>query len=124
QQKVAWMRDSLLVEAQRRGVPVYAVAFSEQADFMLIHDLAEATGGGYYRAVSGDEVQADFGRIVDDLKAKVAPAAAAPAPSRPAEPAEPAATPGATTGWIVAGIAVASLVALLVLAVGVRRLRA
>jgi hypothetical protein len=100
-----WLRTQLLPEARRRGIRLFSVALTEQADFPLIQEMASATGGDYYRALAAQEIAPIFQRIrarIEPRRAAAPPPAAAPqAPSPAAGPA-----PILAVGWFwIAGAA-------------------
>lgn len=66
--RARWLRDDLLPEAARRQVMVISVAFTDQADFQLMQSVAQKTGGLYFKAQSGSEINAIFSRIENTLR--------------------------------------------------------
>lgn len=58
-----WMQEYLTNEATEAGIKVFGIAFTEAADFHLIHILTHATGGTYYRAPGAADLQAALNRI-------------------------------------------------------------
>lgn len=87
-----WLRSSLVLEAQRHDIRIYGLAFTEQADFLLLQFLAQATGGEYFRALVPEDLAPVLGRIEASLDRA---AATAPANAAAAEPAAPANEPPA-----------------------------
>ena len=41
-----WLRESLLPDARQAGVRIFAIAFSEAADYELLQNMAHETDGG------------------------------------------------------------------------------
>ncbi|MCS3903656.1 uncharacterized protein YegL [Methylohalomonas lacus] len=75
-----WLLDDLAADAARADIRIFAVAFTNDADFQLIQSLASKTEGDYFRALTAADLGAVFKRINDSLAA--APAAEAqPAPA-------------------------------------------
>lgn len=66
--------NGLAVELGSMGVPVHTIAFSREADAMLLRSLARETGGTSRQAVSADELSAMFMRVLE----MVAPVAQVP----------------------------------------------
>lgn len=58
-----WLRQSLLPEARKQGVRIFGIAFTEQADFTLIQEMARETGGEYFRALKAEEIRGIFQQI-------------------------------------------------------------
>jgi hypothetical protein len=54
-------------EAVDRGVPVYSVSFSDEADQDLMQDIADMTGGSHYHAVTATELADAFRDIARRL---------------------------------------------------------
>ena len=50
-----WLRESLLPDARQAGVRIFAIAFSEAADYELLQNMAHETGGGYLRALGPED---------------------------------------------------------------------
>ena len=85
-----WLRESLLPDARQAGVRIFAIAFSEAADYELLQNMAHETGGGYLRALGLEDSAAAFGSLERALSA---PLAAPAAPAAPASAATPVAEP-------------------------------
>jgi pSer/pThr/pTyr-binding forkhead associated (FHA) protein/Mg-chelatase subunit ChlD len=62
-ERARWLVDNLAAECERLGIRVFSIAFTEQADFQLIQALGERTKGGYFRALTADEIQGVFSSI-------------------------------------------------------------
>jgi len=86
-----WLREDLSADAALAGVRIFAIAFTDQADFQLIQSLARRTGGEYFRALAAADLQAVFERI----DALIAAEPQEPAPARAAPEALETAAGGA-----------------------------
>jgi len=73
-EKTKWLRDELAVDAKANGIRVFAIAFTENADFFLIQSLANKTDGEYFRALT----PADLGEVFDTVKGRLDTAPPAP----------------------------------------------
>ena len=78
-EKARWMKSTLADEAADRGVRIFGIAFTENADFELIQTLASRTEGEYYRAYSAADIDGVFTKIRDRLSASMSRAQ----PARP-----------------------------------------
>jgi len=87
-----WMRESLAPDAADAGVRVFGIAFTDNADFVLIQSLAQGTGGEYFRAYTAQDFGSVFGRIDGILNAPPVPEPAPP-PTPVAPPVAPAPAP-------------------------------
>lgn len=97
--KSKWLRQDLAADAAQSGIRIFAIAFTENADFQLIQSLAQKTHGEYFRALTAEDLGGVYKRIKAILEKPPAPAVApAPAPS-PESAAGPTVTPtGPATG--------------------------
>lgn len=114
-----WLRTTLLPEARSRGVRLYGIALTEEADYGLIQAMAAATEGDYFRVLRPEEIPGVFGRILAAARARAAQTAAGPPPA----PAPPRSTPRLVSAgfWVaMAGVLALVLVGGLIL---MRRLR-
>ena len=73
-EKTKWLREELAVDAANNGIKVFAIAFTEHADFFLIQSLAKKTHGEYFRALS----PADLAGVFDTVHAKLSEPSAPP----------------------------------------------
>ncbi|MCP5146063.1 MAG: VWA domain-containing protein [Gammaproteobacteria bacterium] len=88
--KTRWLRDELSAQAAAEGIKIYAVAFTDNADFFLIQSLAQKTGGEYFRAPRAADLGGVFDNVNRSLNAVVAPRPApAPAPRDVPAPVNP-----------------------------------
>ncbi len=77
-EKAKWLREDLAPDAADNDIKIFAIAFTEQADFQLIQSIAQNTNGEYYRALKAEKIQSVFKQINDILitppEPEVAPA--------------------------------------------------
>jgi len=71
--KAAWVKEDLCREARERGVKIFAVAFTEAADYAFIQSIASRTGGNYFRALSSEDISRVFEEIHNTLYTKPEP---------------------------------------------------
>lgn len=99
-EKTKWMREELAADAADNGIRVFAIAFTENADFFLIQSLAKRTDGEYFRALAPEDLPGVFDSIEDKLAAPPPAPAPVPAPAPPPvaapAPAPVAPAPGGT----------------------------
>ena len=77
-----WLRESLLPDARQAGVRIFAIAFTEAADYELLQNMALETGGGYLRALGPEDLAAAFESLERALSAPLAaPAVPASVPA-------------------------------------------
>ncbi len=87
--KIHWIIQSLIPEAIGKKVRIFGIAFTDQADYELLQQLAQKTGAGYYRAYGAGDLAGIYKQISDTLttgkpvplpeELASTPAAAAPA---------------------------------------------
>ncbi len=82
-QRSAWLREDLLPEVVSAGIKIFAIGFTENADFPLLRILARKTGGEYFRAPRTEDLQAVFDKIQRLIDAQGAGKAFAPEPESP-----------------------------------------
>lgn len=58
-----WLREDLAAEAHTAGIRVFAIAFTDEADFQLLQSLAQRTGGAYFRAYRAEDLAPVLTRI-------------------------------------------------------------
>lgn len=58
-----WLRDSLTEQARRDRVRIFGIAFTEQADYLLLQALALRTDADYFRAPAPGDIGAVLARI-------------------------------------------------------------
>lgn len=117
-----WLRTRLLPEARERGVRIFSIALTEQADYALIQEMAQVTNGDYFRALGIKEIAGIFDRIHTKLQAAPpAPHPPSASPAGPPPPPLPTSILAAAWFWVatLGGLALAVLVGL----IAVRRLR-
>jgi pSer/pThr/pTyr-binding forkhead associated (FHA) protein/Mg-chelatase subunit ChlD len=61
--KSVWMRNSLTKDAESEKIKIFGIAFTENADYQLIQELAQKTGGDYYRAITPEDIRPVFEKI-------------------------------------------------------------
>ena len=89
--KIHWITQSLIPEAVAKKVRIFGIAFTDQADYELLQQLAQKTGAGYYRAYQAGDLADIYRQISDTLVAgKPVPQ---PADVGNLTPAAPAAVP-------------------------------
>ena len=103
-----WLRESLLPDARQAGVRIFAIAFTEAADYELLQNMAHETGGGYLRALESADLAATFESLERALSAPVA-APAAPASVPPAAEPPPGRPVPASPGYVLPAVGGASL---------------
>lgn len=59
-EQARWLRGNLAEQAQALGIPIYGIAFTEEADFQLIQSVAQTMGGEYYRVLAFSDIPATF----------------------------------------------------------------
>ena len=79
-----WLLGDLRADLVARDISVWAIALTDAADFRLLSQLTDATGGRYYRALAAADVDDAIGRIGAGIAAMHA--AAAPATPEPVAP--------------------------------------
>jgi Mg-chelatase subunit ChlD len=98
-----WTKEGLALESKREGIPIFGVAFTDEADFHLIQTLALKTEGEYFRAYKAEDIETVFQSIEAIINkpppkpevAAVQPQSPAPAPvhSEQFEPPQASAIP-------------------------------
>lgn len=62
-EKAAWLRQDLAADASDEGVRIFAIAFTENADFQLMQSVAQATDAEYFRAIRAEDISPVLRRI-------------------------------------------------------------
>ncbi len=62
-EKAKWLREDLAPDAADNDIKIFAIAFTEQADFQLIQSIAQKTDGEYYRALKAEDLRQVFEQI-------------------------------------------------------------
>ena len=65
--KIHWIVQSLVPEAVSKRVRIFGIAFTDQADYELLQQLAQKTGAGYYRAYQPGDLAGIYTQISDTL---------------------------------------------------------
>ncbi len=77
-EKTKWMREELAADAADSGIKVFAIAFTEEADFFLIQSLAKQTDGAYFRALTPEDLAGVFDKVNAKLEVPTPPPSALP----------------------------------------------
>jgi hypothetical protein len=100
-----WLSESLTEQARRDGVRIFGLAFTEQADYLLLQSLAVRTDAEYFRAPTPADIGPVLARIEAVMQRPTTAAApverVVPAPSvsrSAAAPVEPAADTTVASG--------------------------
>lgn len=64
-----WLKNDLASECRDLGVRIFGIAFTENADFVLIQALAARTDGAYFRAYAAE----DIAGVLDQIQAQLTP---------------------------------------------------
>ena len=65
--KIHWIIQSLIPEAVAKRTRIFGIAFTDQADYELLQQLAQKTGAGYYRAYQAGDLAGIYKQISDIL---------------------------------------------------------
>lgn len=66
-EKSRWMREELSSEAADENIRIFGIAFTEEADFLLIQSLSKRTSGEYFRAYTASDIDRVFQRVIEVL---------------------------------------------------------
>jgi len=66
-EKSNWMREELAEDAADEGIRIFGIAFTDNADFLLIQSLSKTTSGEYFRAYSAADIEGVFRRVIQLL---------------------------------------------------------
>jgi len=72
-EKAQWLKGSLAPDAADSGIRIFAVAFTDAADFQLIQSIAQITDGEYYRALAAEDLKRAFEHINTIINTPPAP---------------------------------------------------
>ena len=64
-----WLKSDLASECRDLGIRIFGIAFTENADFVLIQALAARTDGAYFRAYAAE----DIAGVLDQIQEQLAP---------------------------------------------------
>lgn len=106
------LRGELAEQSKASGVRIFGIAFTEEADYLLIQALSQKTGGDYYRALKAEDIQAVFTSIREAISKP--PVVERPVATKVVEP-QPK---GGSTGLLI--VAVVGLIALAIVVVFLR----
>lgn len=59
----SWLREMLASDARRNDVRIFGIAFTENADYRMLQNLASATNGEYFRALRAQ----DLGQVLERI---------------------------------------------------------
>ena len=62
-EKTRWLKQELAADARENNIRIYAIGFTENADFQLIQSLSQQTDAEYFRALTATELESAFGNI-------------------------------------------------------------
>lgn len=62
-EKSKWLREDLVLDAADNEIKIFAIAFTDAADFQLIQSISQRTEGEYYRALTVDDLPYVFEQI-------------------------------------------------------------
>jgi hypothetical protein len=103
------LRGELAEQSKASGVRIFGIAFTEEADYLLIQALSQKTGGDYYRALKAEDIAGVFSRIREAISKP-------PVAERPVETKVVESQPkGVSTGVLI--VAVVGLIALAIVVV-------
>lgn len=95
-EKSKWLREDLASDAADNKIKIFAIAFTDAADFQLIQSIAQKTKGEYYRALKAEDLHNVFEQINTIINIPPAPeSVSVPATEsvRPVPDARPVAPP-------------------------------
>jgi pSer/pThr/pTyr-binding forkhead associated (FHA) protein/Mg-chelatase subunit ChlD len=87
--RAQWLREELTTQAAEAGIRIYSVAFTDQADALLVQSLAQRTRAEYVRADTGADLGPALAQLAGFMKSAVATAAEPASPVVPSEPTPP-----------------------------------
>lgn len=90
-----WLREELATEAATSGIRIMPIAFSENADLLLIERLAEITNGESIRAVTPGDLGTAYAHMLERLQSLATSPAPTPAPVAEVPPVAPVLPPEA-----------------------------
>lgn len=62
-ERYLWLKDSLLSDYIKNQIYIISIAFTEQADYQLIQEIAQKTSGEYYTALKSSDLASLFEKI-------------------------------------------------------------
>jgi pSer/pThr/pTyr-binding forkhead associated (FHA) protein/Mg-chelatase subunit ChlD len=66
-----WLKEDITSQSKQMGIRIFAIAFTESADFSLIQALATRTGGEYFRAFEAGEISGVLHQIQTSMTPKI-----------------------------------------------------
>jgi len=94
-EQAKWLRNELAADAANTGIKIFGIAYTDNADFLLIQSIAQQTGGEYYRVLEIEDLQNIYEQV-STLINKVPepePEIITPAPVEPPPPVQVAPPP-------------------------------
>ncbi len=99
-----WLRSNLALTARQLGIRIFAVAFTEEADFQLMQSVAQGTDGEYFRILRDRDIEGVFSQ----LSSKLSPPPSNQTPTKASPTTSPTPQRGSTAFVIIiTGIALA-----------------
>jgi uncharacterized protein YegL len=83
-----WLRSNLAPNAHQLNIKIFAIAFTEEADFQLMQSVAQTTDGEYFRILRAQDIEGVFRQIGLKLGKTTPSSASATPPAIPSHPAE------------------------------------
>lgn len=80
-----WLRNDLASDAARSDIRIFAIAFTNDADYQLIQSLANKTEGDYFRALTAADLGNVFSRINEVIAREAEAESLSAAPSPPSQ---------------------------------------
>lgn len=62
-EQAKWLRNELAADAASSGIKIFGIAYTDNADFLLIQSVAQQTGGEYYRALVVEGLQGVYEQV-------------------------------------------------------------
>ncbi|MCG8435469.1 MAG: VWA domain-containing protein [Gammaproteobacteria bacterium] len=89
QEKVRWLRENLSRDAERNGIRIFGLAFTEEADYLLLQSLSQVTGGDYFRALEAKDIASILNLIDRSIASRTAARFISPPISTPTVSSQP-----------------------------------
>jgi len=122
EERTSWLKQELLTEANKNNIRIFAIAFTEEADYALIQTIAQRTNGNYYRALKAEDITDVLSSIQRDIAQR--DITKVPVTEKPADTEKPAeAKPSPPTSiWLLIGLGVVgAILIVIVLSVFMRK---
>jgi pSer/pThr/pTyr-binding forkhead associated (FHA) protein/Mg-chelatase subunit ChlD len=94
-EQAKWLRNELAADAANNGIKIFGIAYTDNADFLLIQSIAQQTGGEYYRVFDIQDLQGIYEKVTTLINRipEPEPEVVAPAPPEPPPPVQAAPPP-------------------------------